>query len=108
MKKKFFILFVVTLSSCVFPRFETRMVQLTKWPAASSEQAWAICSSNANIASANARSSTQARINNQNNQVTGYNCYSQGYAYGGLYQGNSNCVPSVTSRAIRVILYRPV
>jgi hypothetical protein len=47
---------------------------------------------------ANARAHAQARIDSRNNQVTGYNCNTQGYSSPGYYQGSTNCTPQTAGQ----------
>jgi hypothetical protein len=68
----------LAVAGCALPRYETRLVPLVSNPAAPQAQAVAICGPEAQLASANARANAQARVDSRNNQVTGYDCNTQG------------------------------
>ena len=89
--KKIVSILIISLAGCALPRYESKLVPLGN-PSVSDRQATAICIPEANMAKQNARARVQAQINNQNSQVTGYNCSTQTSPYYGTYQSNSKCV----------------
>jgi len=90
------LLLVGVVTGCAMPQYRARLVAFPgAKPQMPASQVQAICQAQAQGARASAKGSAQARIDAQNNRVTGYNCatYGQASAHGNHanYSGATNC-----------------